>query len=359
MLQGEWPETNCAYCRTIEQEGGVSDRIRHLSIPDMSPPELEQDATAVTVHPTVIDVMFANTCNLGCLYCSPRLSSTINNENIKHGAFAKGGVILDQHPGTYRDLAPSFWRWFETGFAKLRRLHVLGGEPLLMKEFPELLDNIRKHPNAECDLNIVTNLMVSRPRLEAYIETLRQLVLDRCVRRVDISASIDCWGPQQEYVRWGIDLDHWESNFQLLLQQRWLKLNISQTITPLTIDTAADLVHRLNGWRQLRPVGHWFSDASPNPEYLKINIFGSRFLSQFDNLIAAMPDDTDENRLARENMRGLMLKSQSTGPDCEQIQNLLIYLDEKDRRRGTNWELLYPWLVPYRSLLNEDNNHVV
>ena len=116
---------------------------------------------------------------------------------------------------------------------------------------------------------------------------------------------------------------------------------------------------RLNQWRQQRPIGHWFSDASPNPDYLKINIFGDRFLPDFERLIERMPQDTDENRLARENMRGLMLKSQSTGPDREQIKNLLIYLDEKDRRRGTNWESLYPWMVQYRALLSTGDHDVV
>jgi len=360
MLRGEWPEKNCGYCRTIEAEGGVSDRIRHLSDPaNQVPQELIQDSGATWVEPTVIDVMFSNTCNLGCLYCQPRYSSVINNENAKHGRFHKNGVLLQSHSNTYRDLAPSFWRWFETGFQKLRRLHVLGGEPLIMKEFQDLLDMIHKYPNPECEINIVTNLMISDARLQQYIQTFRDLIQQKKILRIDISASIDCWGPQQEFVRWGLDLDQWQRNFETLLSHRWIKLNISQTITPLTIGTAADLMDRLNQWRQQRPIGHWFSDASPNPDYLKINIFGDRFLPDFERLIERMPQDTDENRLARENMRGLMLKSQSTGPDREQIKNLLIYLDEKDRRRGTNWESLYPWMVPYRALLSTGDHDVV
>lgn len=354
MLSGEWPATNCGYCRSIEAAGGTSDRMRHLDMPDISPPELDQDPQATAVHPTVIDVLFSNTCNLACLYCSPRLSSSINDENRRHGPFQHGMVRLEEHRNQYRDLAPSFWAWFRDGFKHLRRLHVLGGEPLLMREFQELLDRIRENPNPDCDLNLVTNLMVPRERLERYIETFRDLIVTERIRRVDISASIDCWGPQQEYVRWGINLAQWEENFRLLCQHRWLKLNISQTITPLTIGTAADLQHRLQEWRQLHDVGHWFSDASPNPDYLKINIFGDRFLPDFDRLLAAMPRQTEQDQLAWDNMQGLKLKSASTGPDEQQIYNLLVFLNEKDRRRGTNWRELWPWLREYEPLLQKE-----
>jgi hypothetical protein len=357
MLRGDWPDTNCGYCRGIEQEGGVSDRMRHLDMPRISPPELDADATATQVDPTVIDVLFSNTCNLACLYCSPRLSSSINQENIKHGAFQKLGVRLEPHQNQYRDLAPSFWKWFETGFPKLRRLHVLGGEPLLMREFQELLDRIWQQPNPDCDLNVVTNLMIPRSRLESYVEQWKQLILNERLRRIDVSASIDCWGPEQEYVRWGIDLKQWQENFEYLCQQPWLKLHISQTITPLTLPSMPELLRRLAEWRKQRHIGHWFSDASPNPEYLKINILGGDvFEDRWQEILGLMPQDTDENRLAWANMHGIYLKSRSTGPVPEQIRNLLVYLDEKDRRRGTNWRELFPWLEQFTTYLDEAKN---
>ena len=87
MLQGLWPETSCSYCRNIEESGGVSDRLRQIDAPDLSPPELVDDASAIQVSPTILEVFFNNTCNLGCLYCTPVLSSVINAENQKFGSF--------------------------------------------------------------------------------------------------------------------------------------------------------------------------------------------------------------------------------------------------------------------------------
>ena len=33
----------------------------------------------------------------------------------------------------------------------------------------------------------------------------------------------------------------------------------------------------------------------------------------------------------------------------DEIKKLIVYLDEKDRRRGTNWETVFPWLKEYQN----------
>jgi len=104
MLQGLWPETSCLYCRNIEESGGVSDRLRQINAPDLSPPELVDDASAIQVSPTILEVFFNNTCNLGCLYCTPVLSSVINAENQKFGSFEKNNVSLISIDTHYKDL---------------------------------------------------------------------------------------------------------------------------------------------------------------------------------------------------------------------------------------------------------------
>jgi len=34
--------------------------------------------------------------------------------------------------------------------------------------------------------------------------------------------------------------------------------------------------------------------------------------------------------------------------DPVEINKLLTYLEEKDRRRGTDWKTLFPWLMEYK-----------
>ena len=347
MLAGVWPEKNCGYCKDIEQAGGTSDRMRQASLPYRMPSELEQNPQAVAVSPTLVEVYFNNTCNLGCLYCGPKLSSFIAAENQRHGPFENSGILLTCPDFHYRDLVPEFWKWFPDGFPKLARLNVLGGEPLLQRELDHLIGMIPKHPNPGCELNIVTNLMISTDRLQDYIMQFSRLVNDQCVRRIDITCSIDCWGAEQEYVRWGLDLRQWETNFKLLLSVPDFYLNINQTISPLTIKTMPELLSRLAEWRKAHQVGHWFSEVSPGPEYLKPYILGREV---FDNDIKAildlMPTDNDENRMAHSYMQGIFNRMPQHS-DPELVTQMFVYLNEKDRRRGTDWRVTFPWLQEF------------
>ena len=88
---------------------------------------------------------------------------------------------------------------------------------MYQKDFDLLLDKIEARPNPQCILNVVTNLMVSSDKLDHYIDRFRTLLKDQKLKRIDITCSIDCWGDQQEYVRYGMILDQWEKNFDKLL----------------------------------------------------------------------------------------------------------------------------------------------
>ena len=351
MLDGQWPDQSCGYCRKIEESGGFSDRMLHLTIPESLPPELELDNKALHVSPTILEVYFTNACNLGCLYCASTLSSSIDSENIKFGDFKKAGVEITAIDHHFKDLVPYFWEWFPTGFQTINRFHFMGGEPFYQKELDKLLDMIEEYPNPDCVLNIVTNLMVPKKRIEGVLKRLKQLLIARKLKGVDISCSIDCWGPQQEYVRWGLDLNQWEDNFKLLIENRWIHLGISQTISTLTIKTMPEFLVKLNEWRTDRKISHWLSGVTPGPNYLKGEIFGElEFKDAAEQILPLMPLVTDDDKTAHEYMQGVLNQITSSTPNYEEIKNLIIFLNEKDRRRKTNWRELFPWLIKYEAL---------
>ena len=349
MLQGLWPETSCSYCKNIEESGGVSDRIKQIDIPNLSPPELKNDPLAIVVSPTIVEVFFNNTCNLGCLYCMPSLSSTINAENQKFKNIKYDNINLIPAEFHYKELLPYFWQWFPTGFVKLKRFGVLGGEPFYQKEFEQLLDMIEQYPNPDCELNIVTNLMISSDRLDMFVSRFKKLLLTKKLKRVDITCSIDCWGPQQEYVRWGLNLEQWQKNFESLIQNKWLYISINQTITALTIKTMPTLLTKLQQWNTIRPVHHHFGGPASGPSYMDAGIFGmDEFSDDLDCVLSLMPRNTAEEKMNYDYMSGIAGKIVKSKLDPEEITKLLTYLDEKDRRRNTNWEVLFPWLTEYK-----------
>ena len=48
---------------------------------------------------------------------------------------------------------------------------------------------------------------------------------------------------------------------------------------------------------------------------------------------------------AKEHMRGIMKQIVAGPRNTERIADLKVYLTEIDRRRGTSWPELFPWLI--------------
>ena len=98
---------------------------------------------------------------------------------------------------------------------------------------------------------------------------------------------------------------------------------------------------KLQNWRKTRPVGHFFSSITPQPSYLVAGILGGdTFKSDFDKIISCMPEDTEQHKIAKIYMQGIIKEIEQSEVDIAEIDKLQIFLDEKDRRRGTDWNPL-------------------
>lgn len=348
MLAGEWPTGGCDYCEKIETAGGSSDRMMHLAIPDLTPPELDNNDQATQVTPRIVEVYFDNTCNLSCIYCHNGFSSRIQYENDKFGRFEANGVTIDneyvRHP-EQAELTEKLWLWLDSNYTTVRRFHLLGGEPFYQQQFDTCLDFMYNHTNKDLEFNVVSNLMISHKRLRSYVERIKQLVAARKIKRFEVTASIDCWGPQQEYIRAGLDLTEWQENFEYLVNEKWITLNINQVVTALSVPTMPELIEYVNQHRQHREIGHHLITAN-TPTYMNPDIFEPGFLDgYFKQILAVMPADTWQQQEARKYMSGVQVQIESTDANPREQLKLKTYLDELDRRRNTNWRTTFPWLT--------------
>jgi hypothetical protein len=349
MLAGQWPAGGCEYCKNIEDAGGSSDRMFHLKIPDLSPSELHTDPTSIVVTPRIVEVYFDNVCNMSCVYCWDGFSSKIQQENLKFGRFENQGVVIDNVARPVSDhasITQSFWQWFSDNCHQVRRLHVLGGEPFFQPQFEECLDFFKKHPCPDLELNVISNLKISQSKLQSILDKINILIAQRHIKRFDLTASIDCFGPAQEYVRFGIDLHQWRQNFELLANTPFVTLNINQTLSGLTIKTIPELLKFVNQFRKNREIGHYFSTTVMTYDFLHPGIFGPGFFSQdFDNIIQEMPSDTWQQQEAKKYMEGITMQINSCTRNDLEIVKLATFLNEMDRRRGLSWRQTFPWLA--------------
>jgi organic radical activating enzyme len=351
MLEGKWPKGGCEYCQVIEDSGGWSDRQHNLEIRDLTPPELITDPSAVVVTPRIVEIFAQNTCNLSCTYCNSNLSSTIEQENKKFGDFNQGYVHIPvtKVKEATKEYFIKFMAWLEKNIHQLKRLHLLGGETFIQHDLMNgVLGVIENNASPELELCIFSNMNVPDKYWNMYTSRIKDLQQRKHIKFFDLTASIDCWGEESEYARHGLNLRKFEERFAWAAEQdpSWLRLNVNQTVTCLTMRTMPDLIDKVSYYSKNRHIGHYFQFYSGTQMYHHPNVYNYDFWkNDFDRIYKAMPTRTVEQEEAVVRMKGMEKYLQTFNHhNYSQIKNLHIYLDELDRRRNTNWRSIFPYL---------------
>jgi hypothetical protein len=339
MLAGEWPNRGCEYCKNIEDSGGISDRITNLDLWEFDPSkELQANNITTTVTPQILEIYFNNTCNLKCTYCGPYFSSLWNDE-LKR--FGDKTFVTDIN---YESNKQKCFDWLKININELYQLNILGGEPLYQDEFDQLLDVLEDTPAPELTLTFFSNLAVTPDKLISKIDRIEQLINKGHIKKLMITASLDCWGPEAEFARFPLNLKTWEKNFNYILDKEWINVVIGSTITPLTIKTLYVLLEKINKWNEVRPI-YWYGNSVNDPDFMFIDMFGDVFRDDFNRAIDLMPTMFPEHQSIRNYLMGIRDQAGSTGINLTRIEKLYIMLEQSDYRRNTNWRKVYPWLV--------------
>jgi organic radical activating enzyme len=355
MLLGEWPGDGCEYCGNIELSGATSERQFQNQIPDVYPAELDSNPSAVVVEPSSLEIFFSNTCNLKCIYCSSKFSSSIQAENNKFG----GSIILENEfkyeDNQYNTMVPKFWKWFNTNSIKLQRLQVLGGEPLLQKDVIKLIDYFEEHPHPNLEFNLVTNLSVPHTQLVKLLDRLSNLVTKKLIKRIDIQTSIECWGQGQEYIRNGVDLDTFDTNMRYMLNTGNCRIGLLSTINTLSILTMPDLCNKYLDWNKTQTICWYMHLVMPADDgiFSPLIFDYSVFESSLTQVSSLLPNKTWDDKMTCDTFLGITNYLKKNCKDnLPKQKELIAYLNENDRRRNSNWQTTFPWL---KTILEKNN----
>ncbi len=151
------------------------------------------------LEPTVLhsaDIRSSNLCTLDCVYCGPLWSSTIaKRDGFDHMIPSASNQREYQQYIKNIDLSSS------------RRLFLAGGEPLLMKEYIDLLDRILAE-NPKCQVIINTGLSVINTPV---FELLTKL------KNVTWIVSVDTTNPNKfAYIRHGNTWENFSKNLDIV-----------------------------------------------------------------------------------------------------------------------------------------------
>ena len=357
MLKGEWPGRGCEHCKSTEDAGGHSDRMSHLNMQGVTAPkELEKDTTAVDVTPTQLEIYFSNTCNLKCIYCNSKFSSTIDNENRIHGQFDYG---FEDNPGgapiriygkieinpNIKEDTDKLFAWLEEHIHELNKVMILGGEPFLQKETERMVELLERTSNSNLTLVVFSNLTVDTYRVQKWLARMWRLVEQGKLNNLQVVGSLDCWGPQAEYVRNGLDLKKYMENFEFILNKTRITPSINSALMALTIPTLPDLIKQMNTWSKIREV-YWSGMKAGDHmrPYLNPTIFGKDIvplgLQKAVDIFETHGDAIKEAQ--HNNLIGIKTECEKSAPNLWDQKMLRVYVEELDRRRGLDYKKLFP-----------------
>ncbi len=251
MLQGERPE-ECGYCWSVEDTQGShhSDRIKKSSNSTWAMPYFDKVSKSKWQENTIpaqVEVSFGNVCNMKCVYCSPVFSSEWWSEVKHEGAYPTSDSYnnldwiaeTDRTPYLNKEENPyveAWWKWWPELKTELKTLRITGGEPFLNKNTYKLFDDLQKDPQPHLTLEINSNLSVPTETIIKALAQLRQLRKNGCVKDVLIHTSCDAHGKQAEYIREGMNYDHWLIHCKMV-RRTGISLHIMVTANMLSIDT--------------------------------------------------------------------------------------------------------------------------
>jgi len=229
MLEGGRPD-ECSYCWNIEDLEGdqISDRYLRSS-EEWSTPLIDKTAKmngSEDVYPRYLEVNFGFECNLKCSYCASSVSSSWHSEIVKHGDYdLKNPVNKRQYSISDQvwkreeenPYIEAFWKWFPEVYPHLHTFRVTGGEPLLSSNVFKSLDYISENPNPNLEWSVNTNMCIPQRNLKKYANRVADLVNGNKIRQVSTFTSVDTWGPQTEYIRFGFNQEKFLENIDIYL----------------------------------------------------------------------------------------------------------------------------------------------
>ncbi len=195
MMRGEWPDT-CSRCQRDESHGGISRRQHALQeygtrfeemVAATTPDGASRPATSYFHY------AFGNTCNLKCRMCTPAYSSLWIDEYH----LVEGRPLLPEEKQKYLGLnwhrAEGAFEPFFEQLAHVERLHLSGGEPLIIPQALALLQRIVDAGEAgHIALSFNTNITKVPERMRTLWPRFKS---------VHMYCSIDGFGAVNEYIR--------------------------------------------------------------------------------------------------------------------------------------------------------------
>lgn len=203
----ETPNNYCTRCYEQEESGFFSGRQsanKHHGHHIARAADTARDGTYDQFEMTYWDIRFSNLCNLRCRSCGHIFSSQWYQDQIALAGpeWGKQNRVLN-YAGRHKT---DMWEQLLEHLDYVEQIYFAGGEPLLMEEHYNILDELEKR--GRFDVRLIYNTNFTEVKLKD------RLVFDYWKKfdSVAVGASLDASGSRGEYIRKGTDWAQVEEN---------------------------------------------------------------------------------------------------------------------------------------------------
>lgn len=211
---------SCIGCWRVEETGAESFR----PLANKTYPIDEKTKSSITPAPRIrfVDLRFGNLCNLACRMCVPYSSLKMSKEYaLMHGPES---VEPFKNMNWYKSTA--FWEELYQYRDDFEKLHLAGGEPLLIKECWDFLRDISKDDAAK-------NIVLSYNTNFTHLPSDAKEVWSR-FKGVDLIVSMDGVGKVNEFIRYPLKWNELEKNL-LEIENNFADYNVRHCQIQTTI----------------------------------------------------------------------------------------------------------------------------
>ena len=222
----------------------------------------------------------------------------------------------------------------------------------MQKETYRFIEMLEKGNYPDLTLVFFSNLNIEHERFKKWMDRLDVLKKSNRLDKIQIFFSCDALGPEGEYVRTGLDLEVAIKNFEHILHNTDIEQGINSALTVTAVPGMPALAKYINECSKIKPI-YWSMTKAANKDvdhrpYLYPGIFGSKIndwglveaIELFDVNTDGHPDSVKVNH--KKFMQGNMTEFSTEKPSPIRMKQFKIYLNELDRRRGTDWKKIYP-----------------
>lgn len=330
MLKGEMLPDYCSHCYDYEKKGIQSPR-QFETIDWAGKLELKNLSDVRDIdQPYYYEIRLGNKCNLMCRNCKPEHSHLIDKEFQENNII----YIVDQK-----------WEYSSLDHVDIKklndksRIYLTGGEPSVMREIYDFMEECIEVGNTDFDFTIGTNAHSYTPRFLELIDHFSNM---------NFSVSVDGYGRINDYQRWLSEFDNTMNNAKLLKSKGH---NVTFNVVPSIYNVT-----------NLHLLFEYFDREWPNAVlYVQVNHndWQSAYYHPNNELVVESMKKCQQTSTYHSDGRGCrstidgLLAHYSNGPvwEHDQLETFFNYNDQLDMARGSRLADYIPELEECRKFL--------